>query len=79
MSEQNEPNPKSAEALQNRVNKALIADGYTLLNGGVDNIIMIRGTKGKKKGDVLMTFEGAKEMVEQLASETTPKEEASND
>ena len=67
--------PLAPDTLQERVDKAYIANGYTLLNGGSDNILMIDGSKGDGKADILMTFEGAKEMVEQLAPETKPKEE----
>ena len=77
MSETNEQtaSPLAPDSLQERVDKAYIATGYTLLNGGSDNILMINGTKAENKTDVLMTFAGAKEMVDQLESETKPKEE----
>ena len=77
MSETNEQtaSPLAPDSLQERVDKAYIANGYTLLNGGSDNILMINGTKGENKADLLMTWEGAKEMVDQLESETKPKEE----
>ena len=77
MSETNEQTASTLapDSLQERVDKAYIASGYTLLNGGVDNILMINGTKGESKADLLMTWEGAKEMVDQLESETKPKEE----
>ena len=77
MSETNEQtaSPLAPESLQERVDKAYIAKGYTLLNGGVDNILMIQGEKNEANADILMTWEGAKEMVEQLAPETQPKEE----
>lgn len=73
-----EQNPVHPETLQERVNNAYIANGYTLLNGGSDNILMINGTKGENKADILMTWDGAKEMVDQLESETKPKEEKSD-
>ena len=81
MSETNEQtaSPLAPDSLQERVDKAYIASGYTLLNGGVDNILMINGTKGENKADLLMTWEGAKEMVDQLESETKPKEEAKDE
>ena len=81
MSETNEQaaSPLAPDSLQERVDKAYIASGYTLLNGGSDNILMINGTKGENKADLLMTWEGAKEMVEQLESETKPKEEAKDE
>lgn len=70
-----EENPVNPTSLQERVDKAFIATGYTLLNGGSDNILMIGGEKNGATADILMTFEGAKEMVEQLEPETEPKEE----
>lgn len=81
MSEQNEQttSPLAPDTLQERVDKAYIATGYTLLNGGTDNILMIGGEKNGNKSDILMTLEGAKEMIEQLASEAASKEEVSND
>jgi hypothetical protein len=77
MSEQTEQtaSPLAPDSLQERVDKAYIAKGYTLLNGGTDNILMIQGEKNEATADILMTFEGAKEMIEQLAPETQPKEE----
>lgn len=81
MSEQTEQtaSPLAPDSLQERVDKAYIAKGYTLLNGGTDNILMIQGEKGEANADILMTFEGAKEMVDQLAPETASKEEEKND
>ena len=78
MSETNEQtaSPLAPDSLQERVDKAYIAKGYTLLNGGSDNILMIQGEKNEANADILMTFEGAKEMVDQLAPETEPKEVA---
>lgn len=73
--EQNETTPMNPDTLQSRVNKAYIGKGYTLLNGGSDNIVMIQGAKKKKEADILMTYEGIKEMVDQLEPETKPKEE----
>jgi hypothetical protein len=69
-----EENPMNPETLQERVDKAYIAKGYTLLNGGSDNILMIQGEKNEKNADILMTFEGIKEMVVQLEPDTLPKE-----
>ena len=68
--------PLAPDSLQERVDKAYIATGYTLLNGGSDNIVMIQGEKDGANADILMTFEGIKEMVGQLESETQLKEEA---
>ena len=77
MSETNEQTASTLapDSLQERVDKAYIAKGYTLLNGGSDNILMIQGEKNEANADILMTWEGAKEMVEQLEPETKPKEE----
>ena len=80
MSETNEQtaSPLAPDTLQERVDKAYIAKGYTLLNGGSDNILMIQGENNEANADILMTFEGAKEMVNQLEVETKPKEEEKN-
>jgi hypothetical protein len=67
--------PLAPETLQERVDKAYIAKGYTLLNGGTDNILMIQGEKNETTADILMTFDGIKEMVDQLEPDTQPKEE----
>jgi hypothetical protein len=67
--------PLAPETLQDRVDKAYIAKGYTLLNGGTDNILMIQGEKNETTADILMTFDGIKEMVDQLEPDTQPKEE----
>ena len=77
MSETNEQtaSPLAPDTLKERVDKAYIAKGYTLLNGGSDNILMIQGENNEANADILMTFEGAKEMVNQLEVETKPKEE----
>ena len=72
---QPEENPMHPETLQDRVDKAYIAKGYTLLNGGSDNILMIQGEKNEATADILMTFDGIKEMVRQLEPDTQPKEE----
>jgi hypothetical protein len=67
--------PLAPETLQDRVDKAYIAKGYTLFNGGTDNILMIQGEKNETTADILMTFDGIKEMVDQLEPDTQPKEE----
>jgi hypothetical protein len=68
------PNP--AEILTNRVNSAYVAKDYTLLNGGTDNIVMIQGEReGVNPVDVLLTFDGMEEVLNNLKSSTTPKEE----
>ena len=56
--------------LTERVNNAYIASDYTLLNGGTDNVIMIKGNKeGKASVDVLLTLEGMEEVSKTLRSE----------
>lgn len=67
--------PMNPDTLQSRVSKAYIGKGYTLLNGGSDNIVMIQGEKDEVEADIMMTYEGIKEMVDQLEPETKPKEE----
>jgi hypothetical protein len=72
--QQTEPNP--AEILTNRVNSAYVAKDYTLLNGGTDNIVMIQGERKESEPvDVLLTFDGMEEVLNNLKSSTTPKEE----
>ena len=59
--------------LTERVNNAFIASGYTLLNGGSDNVIMISGDKDDKSVDVLLTLEGMEEVSQTLRSEADKK------
>jgi len=75
--ETNQPaEPSPAAILTNRVNKAYVAKDYTLLNGGTDNILMIQGEReGVDPVDVLLTFDGMEEVLNNLKSSTTPKEE----
>jgi len=62
MSEQEQPNetipnesPLVNNELTERVNNAYIANGYTLLNGGSDNVVMVKGEKDDKSVDLLLT------------------------
>ena len=67
MSEQEQTNPPEiSNELTDRVNNAFIANGYTLLNGGSDNVVMISGDKNDKKAEMLLTLEGMSEIVDQL-------------
>ena len=66
--EQNQNQPVNNE-LTERVNHASIANSYTLLNGGTDNIVMISGEKNGKTSDMLVTLEGISEVVNQLKKE----------
>jgi hypothetical protein len=74
MSEQEQPNQTVVNnELTERVNNAFIASGYTLLNGGSDNVIMISGDKDDKSVDVLLTLEGMEEVSQTLRSEADKK------
>tara|TARA_R110000868_G_scaffold288067_1_gene548408 strand:+ start:1817 stop:2098 length:282 start_codon:yes stop_codon:yes gene_type:complete len=73
--------------LTERVNNAFIANNYTLLNGGSDNVVMIRGDKkgsldGKNSVDMLLTLEGMEEAASSLRTETEtiqgPEEKTTN-
>jgi hypothetical protein len=70
----NETTPAVNNELTERVNNAYIANGYTLLNGGSDNVIMINGNKesainGINSIDVLLTLEGMEEVSKTLRAE----------
>jgi len=69
MSEQEQQTQPVSNELTERVNNAFIANGYTLLNGGVDNVVMVSGDKDDKKADMLLTLEGMGEIVDQLKKE----------
>jgi hypothetical protein len=74
MSEEQQPNETMVNnELTERVNNAFIASGYTLLNGGSDNVIMISGDKDDKSVDVLLTLEGMEEVSQTLRSEADKK------
>ena len=80
MSEQEQPNetipneePVVNNELTNRVNNAYIANGYTLLNGGSDNVVMVKGEKDDKSVDLLLTLEGMEEVATTLRSELDKK------
>jgi hypothetical protein len=80
MSEQEQPNetipnesPLVNNELTNRVNNAYIANGYTLLNGGSDNVVMVKGEKDDKSVDLLLTLEGMEEVATTLRSELDKK------
>jgi hypothetical protein len=80
MSEQEQPNetipnesPVVNNELTDRVNNAYIANGYTLLNGGSDNVVMVKGEKDDKSVDLLLTLEGMEEVATTLRSELDKK------
>jgi len=80
MSEEQQPN-ETAQLVNNelteRVNNAYIASDYTLLNGGTDNVVMIKGEKdGKDPVDVMLTLEGMEEVSKTLRDEVSKKPEA---
>ncbi len=81
MSEQtNETTTVVNNELTERVNNAYLASNYTLLNGGTDNVVMIKGDRGeddnRQSVDVLLTLEGMEEVSKTLREEVTPKPEA---
>ena len=65
--------------LTERVNNAFIANGYTLLNGGSDNVIMISGDKNDASADMLLTLEGMEEVSKTLRAEADNKPEAKDE
>jgi hypothetical protein len=84
MSEQQQPNETTQvvnNELTDRVNNAYLANNYTLLNGGTDNVVMIKGDKDDKSVDVLLTLEGMEEVSKTLRAEVDgkPKEKTDGD
>lgn len=69
MNEQEQTNQPVSNELTERVNNAYIANGYTLLNGGTDNVVMVSGDKNDQKADMLLTLEGMSEVVNQIKKE----------
>lgn len=72
--EQNKTEQQVNNPLTERVNNAFIANNYTLLNGGTDNVVMISGEKensinGVNSVDVLLTLEGMEEVATTLRAE----------
>ena len=64
MSEQEQPNEtKVNEAMTDRVNKALVATGYTFLMSTTDHVVMIHAGEDDNKVDVLMTLEDMEEVI----------------
>jgi hypothetical protein len=59
--------------LTDRVNNAYLANNYTLLNGGTDNVVMIKGDKNDTSVDVLLTLEGMEEVSKTLREELNSK------
>jgi hypothetical protein len=82
MSEEQQPNETTQvvnKELTDRVNNAYLANNYTLLNGGTDNVVMIKGDKGDKSVDVLLTLEGMEEVSRTLRAEVDSKPEAKDE
>ena len=80
MSEEQQPN-ETAQMVNNelteRVNNAYIASNYTLLNGGTDNVVMVKGDRdGKDPVDVMLTLEGMEEVSKTLREEVSKKPES---
>lgn len=67
--QQNETTQVVNSELTERVNNAYIANNYTLLNGGTDNVIMISGEKDDASASMLLTLEGMEEVVKTLRAE----------
>ena len=65
--------------LTDRVNNAYIASNYTLLNGGTDNVVMVKGDKDDKSVDILLTLEGMEEVSKTLRDEFSKKPEAKDE
>ena len=65
--------------LTERVNNAYIANNYTLLNGGTDNVIMISGDKNDASADMILTLEGMEEVSKTLRAEADNKPEAKDE
>ena len=69
--------------LTERVNNAYIANNYTLLNGGTDNVVMVKGDREgfdkKESVDVLLTLEGMEEVSKTLRAEVDNKPEDGNE
>jgi hypothetical protein len=82
MSEEQQPN-ETAHLVNNelteRVNNAYLANNYTLLNGGSDNVVMIKGDKDDKSVDILLTLEGMEEVSKTLRDEVSKKPEAKDE
>ena len=88
MSEEQQPNEtnetnKTTQVVNNelteRVNNAYIANNYTLLNGGTDNVVMVKGDKDDKSVDILLTLEGMEEVSKTLRDEVDSKPEAKDE
>jgi hypothetical protein len=77
MSEEQQPNETTQlvnNELTERVNNAYIASNYTLLNGGTDNVVLIKGEKDDKDPvDVMLTLEGMEEVSKTLRDEVGGK------
>jgi len=65
--------------LTDRINNAYLASNYTILNGGTDNVVMIKGDKDDKSVDLLLTLEGMEEVSKTLRAEVDGKPEEKAD
>ena len=79
--EQKESTQLVNNELTERVNNAYIASNYTLLNGGTDNVVLIKGDKDDKSVDLMLTLEGMEEVSKTLRDEVDkrPKAEKKED
>lgn len=75
--EEQQQQPQVNNELTEQINKAHIAQKFTLLNGGTDNIIMITAQKEESVVNILITYEGLNEVVKGLKNDvelsSTPK------
>ena len=76
MSEEQNQEPKVNNELTERVNNAYIANNFTLLNGGTDNIIMISGENKEAKADVLVTYDALEQVLSDLKPDIQKIEKA---
>lgn len=74
--EQNQQTTKVNNELTERVNAAYIANNFTLLNGGTDNIIMISGENKEAKADVLVTYDALEQVLSDLKPDIQKIEKA---
>lgn len=65
--------------LTERVNNAYIANGYSMLDGGIESFVMISGDKDEKKADMLLTLSGICEMADELRAKAEKKNETNEE
>lgn len=75
MSEQEQPNEtKVNDEFTERVNNAYIGSGYGIFNGVEEDLVLIFGKNKKDESvDILINFQGLKEMAEDVLSKSQQK------